>query len=95
MRDKSPLWPPPPVVPRQSHKGQRSISREEEALFRHTPKLIYNGRRLLAHLAKMGSTSPRTIYLPSSGGYTSTRIVPEVSSLTLLGCDFTSTYFVT
>lgn len=34
-----------------------------------------------AHLTAMSNTPPRTIYLPSSGGYSNSRIVPEVRML--------------
>ena len=83
MRDASSLWPPPFLHPRQPHKGKGAVP-YGTALFHHSLGLIYNGGWLSAEstnpAAMSNATSPRTIYLPSSGGYTSSRIVPEVSS---------------
>jgi hypothetical protein len=74
LRDQSmSLWPT------TQRKGviQKGIAR------RRSPRFTYNRRSLVGstHLTAMNnSTSPRTIYLPSSGGYTNSRIVPEVGS---------------
>ena len=40
MRDVSPLWPPPPVLPRQLHKGKGTVSHMKEALIYRSPGLF-------------------------------------------------------
>lgn len=82
MHDQSPSsWSPRPTVPRQPCKGKGRASCKGGIVCRRSPRFTYNGRWPAGptHLTAMNnSTSPRTIYLPSSGGYTSSRIVPEV-----------------
>jgi len=56
----------------------------------HSSKLlIADGHQPFVPSAAMSNTPLRTIYLPSSGGYTNSRIVPEVGLSTRGGGDLT------
>ena len=78
--------------PWSAPKDKGMTRRRKETTRRRSSKLlIANGHRspAIRPLVAMNHTPPRTIYLPSSGGYTSSRIVPEVGSSTRGGSDLT------